>query len=118
MKKGKSSLPSGFVAFMFTDIVNYSAMKRKMPGRFGDQREKAFLQKIKRPHDAIISNSVTAYGGKKVKNTGDGFLIVFTNLERAVVCGIEIQEKLRRRDIKTPLEGRPLKIRIGIHAGQ
>jgi len=119
MKKRKPTtrLPSGVVTFLFTDIVNYSSMKGKMAKRFTIERQDAFVKNIKQPHDEIINRSLTKNGGTKVKDTGDGFLIVFRDVEKAVFCGVEIQENLRRRDIRLPKGAGSLRIRIGIHTG-
>src|SRR5437588_4463159 len=119
MKKGKPNtlLPSGLVTFMFTDIEDYTSIKPKMDGRFSMERQAAFVKDIKEPHDEIIKRSFTKNGGTKVKDTGDGFLIVFRDVEKAVFCGVEIQENLRRRDIHLPNGAGSLRIRIGLHTG-
>jgi len=109
------SLPSGVVTFMFTDIVGSTQMKKKMPGDFTREREEAFVRLIKEPHDDIVAECVKTRGGFIIKSTGDGFLIAFADAEKAVLCAVEIQEKLNAAAISTP-DG-PLQIRIGLNSG-
>lgn len=108
-------LPSGLVTFMFTDIVGSTQMKKRMPGDFSREREEAFLERIKDPHDDIVAKRVKVRGGFIIKSTGDGFLIAFADAETAVLCAVEIQEKLNATAISTP-DG-PLQIRIGLNSG-
>jgi|GEM_PF-513628 len=101
---------------MFTDIVGSTAMKGKMPGATSEERQQAFLERIKAPHERIVRECVDARAGHVVKGTGDGFLIAFSDAEQAVLCGLEIQRRLAAAAIFTP-EG-TLQIRIGLHSGQ
>jgi class 3 adenylate cyclase len=113
--KNLQSLPSGLVTFMFTDIVGSTQMKSKMPGQLSSEREAAFVQRIKDPHDTIVAERVKARDGFIIKGTGDGFMIAFADAEKAVLCAVEIQESLSAAAIFTP-DG-PLQIRIGLNSG-
>jgi adenylate cyclase len=108
-------LPSGLVTFMFTDIVGSTQMKRKMAGELSSEREAAFVQRIKDPHGDIVAERVKVRGGFIIKSTGDGFMIAFADAEKAVLCAVEIQERLDAAAIFTP-DG-PLQIRIGLNSG-
>lgn len=110
------SLPSGLVTFMFTDIVGSTDMKGKMPGTTSGERQEAFREKVKAPHDAIIIDQVRKHGGRIVKGTGDGFLCAFSDAEKAVVCAVEIQREIGNAMIFTP--SGTLQIRIGLNSGQ
>ncbi len=73
---------------MFTDIVNSTAMKRKMPGETSGRRQMAFHEKFKEPHEAIIRKQVSEHEGVIVEGTGDGFFIVFAAAEALIEkCG-------------------------------
>src|SRR5205823_1566931 len=109
------SLPSGLVTFMFTDIVGATDMKGMMPGATSGERQDAFLEKVKAPHDTIITDRVSARGGCVVKSIGDAFLIAFADAEKAVLCGVETQQRLSTASIRTP-DG-VLQIRIGLNSG-
>lgn len=117
MKKGKPTpqLPSGLVTFIFTDIVGSTQMKEQLPGDSSSDRAEHFHRLIKAPHDRIVKDCVKARGGFIVKGTGDGFLLAFADAEKAVLCALEIQDRLKAAAIRTPLG--PLQIRVGINSG-
>jgi class 3 adenylate cyclase len=117
MKKGKltTQLPSGLVTFVFTDIVGSTELKDKLPAASSSERADLFHRLIKTPHNQIITECVETNGGVIVKGTGDGFLIAFTDAEKAVLSTLEIQDKLRAASIRTPLG--MLQVRIGMNSG-
>ena len=86
---------------LFTDIVGSTALAADV----GDSRWRRTLE----AHDAICAQTVSRYGGRRVKSTGDGLLATFDGPARALDCAREI-----RRELHT--EG--LRIRAGVHAGE
>jgi class 3 adenylate cyclase len=88
------------VAIMFTDIVGYTAL-------MGDDEEGAFdlLNKNRELHKPLIEK----YGGKWIKELGDGVMASFATATDAVQCAISIQQAC----YTTP----GLQLRIGIHLG-
>ncbi len=58
---------------------------------------------------------IATHGGEVVNSTGDGYCAVFADAEEAVICAVEIQERLIARAISTPLGA--LQIRVGLHTG-
>lgn len=109
-------LPSGLVTFMFTDIVNSTKLKSLMPGETSGERQDAFHHRIKLLHSRLIFTHVARHGGIIVEGTGDGYFIVFTDAEQAVLCAVEIQSSMAKAPVNTPLG--PVQIRIGLHTGQ
>ncbi len=87
-------------AIMFTDIVGYTAL-------MGDDEQKAFdlLNKNRQLQKPIIEQ----YGGKWIKELGDGVMASFSTATDAVQCSIAIQQACN----SIP----DLKLRIGIHLG-
>lgn len=87
-------------AIVFTDIVGYTAL-------MGSDEDRAFevLAKNRELHKLLIKK----FGGKLIKEMGDGMLISFNLASDAVRCAIEIQKACKQQDI-------PLK--IGIHEGE
>jgi hypothetical protein len=57
-----------------------------------------------------------AFGGRVVKGTGDGLILIFSSAVQAVSCSLEIQRDLQRHGATLPLPQR-LKHRIGVHLG-
>jgi dienelactone hydrolase len=86
---------------MFTDIVGYTAV-------MGEDERKAFnlLKKNRQLQKPLIEQ----YGGKWIKELGDGILASFSTVSDAVLCACTIQQTCN----KIP----DLKLRIGIHLGE
>ncbi|MEO7393881.1 MAG: adenylate/guanylate cyclase domain-containing protein [Chitinophagaceae bacterium] len=87
-------------AIMFTDIVGYTAL-------MGDDEQKAFelLNKNRQLQKPIIEQ----YGGRWIKELGDGVMASFATATDAVQCAISIQRACNS------IPG--LQLRIGIHLG-
>lgn len=88
-------------AIMFTDIVGYTAL-------MGEDEQKAFdlLRKNRQVQRPLIEK----YGGRWIKELGDGVMATFSNATDAVLCAGAIQ--------KTCLDISDLKLRIGINLGE
>ncbi len=98
-------LTGGVLTMMFTDIVNSTGIKAKV----GD---KTFFAALKRHHE-LVRESVSARNGREIRTMGDAFFIGFSVPAEAVICAVEIQQRLA----KTPIlaGGECLQIRIGLH---
>jgi predicted ATPase/class 3 adenylate cyclase len=92
-------------AFMFTDIEGST---RKW------QLHEAAMRDALSDHDGLIRRAVDSCGGRIVKHTGDGFMLVFDN-GRALECALAIQLSMQEADW-TAVDG--LAVRIGIHSGE
>lgn len=99
-----STKPSEFRAVLFTDVVDHTAMM----SRLGDERGREVL----REHERITRDVLAAHGGTEVKADGDGFMMSFTSVARAVECAVALQRAFAAR------EGEPLAIRVGLNAGE
>ena len=89
------------VAIMFTDIVGYTSL-------MGDDEQKAhsLLNKNRKLQKPLIDS----YGGKWIKELGDGVLATFSTVSDAVYCAAAIQQGSK--------EEADLNLRIGIHLGE
>ncbi len=87
-------------AIMFTDIVGYTAL-------MGDDEDKAFdlLDKNRQLQKPLIEQ----FGGKWIKELGDGIMASFSSAIDAVTCATAI--------IKNCENCEGLQLRIGIHVG-
>src|SRR6266516_1044959 len=99
--------PDGTVTIMFSDIEGSTVLTE----RLGDQRWMELL----REHNAIIREQVKAHSGFEVKSEGDGFMVAFQSARKALACASAIQGALAARN-----EGasEPVKVRMGLHAGE
>ena len=100
--------PDGTVTLLFSDIEGSTPMAE----RLGDIRWLALL----REHNAIVRDQIAQYGGFEVKTIGDAFMVAFGSARRAVLCAIGIQQGLSRYNGAHPQH--PVRVRIGLHAGE
>ena len=94
-------------AIMFTDIVDYSAM--------ADKNEKNALELLK-THNDLLREEFSKFNGNEIKNTGDGFLVKFSNTLDSVKSAISIQKSLDLYNT-TKDKNEQINIRIGLHLG-
>lgn len=100
--------PDGTVTLLFTDIEGSTPMAE----RLGDLRWLALV----REHNAIVRDQIAQYGGFEVKTIGDAFMIAFGSARRALLCAIGIQQAVARYSADHPEH--PVRVRIGVHAGE
>ncbi|MCD4698649.1 MAG: adenylate/guanylate cyclase domain-containing protein, partial [Bacteroidales bacterium] len=86
-------------AIVFTDIVGYTKRMEE-----NEQKTMQLLQKQRE----IIFPLVKEYGGKVIKEIGDGLMMMFSSAVQAVRFAIDVQ---------TILKDEELTIRAGIHIG-
>lgn len=88
-------------AIMFTDIVGYTAI-------MGQDEEKAF--RLLNKNRQIQRPIVETFGGKWIKELGDGVMASFPTVTDAVNAALKIQEACRQTN--------EFMLRIGIHLGE
>jgi class 3 adenylate cyclase/tetratricopeptide (TPR) repeat protein len=96
------------LAIMFTDIKGYSAMV--------GAHEARTLAAVTE-HRALVRESLARHGGHEHRTTGDGFLVLFESAVNAVLCAIEIQERMLARNAAQP-PAEQLWLRIGLNVGE
>lgn len=69
-----------------------------------------------RTHDRIIRRALDLHGGQEVKHTGDGIMASFASVQGALAGAIAIQQGLDEHNGSHP--GSPLRVRIGLSAGE
>jgi YVTN family beta-propeller protein len=94
---------SGTATVMFTDVESSTDITT----RLGDDAAASLLA----THNTIVLDQVAAFGGRDVRSTGDGFLVVFDSARAAVSCALAIQRELTERE-------HPIRVRIGLNAGE
>ena len=86
---------------LFSDIVGST----ERGSALGDDRWKALLDS----HDRTVREQIRRFKGHEVNTTGDGFVVSFDGVARAVRCAREIRKSVARLG---------LEIRIGLHTGE
>ncbi len=97
----------GTVTIAFTDIVDST----KLNGLLGDDRWMDVLH----AHNDVIEEVTAEFAGTIVKNQGDGFMLAFPSSRRALGCALGVQHAIGER-FNDP--GSPIRVRIGLHAGE
>ncbi|MEC8915472.1 MAG: adenylate/guanylate cyclase domain-containing protein, partial [Candidatus Neomarinimicrobiota bacterium] len=88
-------------AIVFTDIVGFTQLTAD------DQQKASDLLDFQRNE---LKPLVETFGGKWVKEVGDGLILTFDTITNAVQCCLKIQEKAKAIE--------NLSLRIGIHLGE
>jgi class 3 adenylate cyclase len=97
----------GTVTILFCDMVDYAGMTE----RLGDQASRRIL----REHHRMVRDALARHGGREISVQGDGFMVAFGGVARALRCAVDIQ---RAFDAFGPAEGgEPIAVHIGIHTG-
>ncbi|MDQ2950636.1 MAG: AAA family ATPase, partial [Chloroflexota bacterium] len=95
-------------AFLFSDLRDYTTFVETK----GDRAAAALL----RDYRGLIRREVARFEGAEVKTEGDSFYVVFDSASTALDCAVAIARKCAAHNEKDP--ERPLKVGIGIHAGE
>jgi len=99
---------SAFRIILFTDMEGSTDLVQ----RLGDEGAMRLL----RVHDKIIRGALESTGGREVKHTGDGIMVSFASVQGALAAAIAIQQGFHEHN--APGAGPPLRVRIGVSAGE
>jgi class 3 adenylate cyclase len=97
----------GNVTIFFSDIESSTEMAE----RLGDERAREVL----RAHNSMTRLEIEKQGGTEVKALGDGFMVGFASVRRAILCVVGIQRAMEGYNRDNPDE--PVRVRIGLHTG-
>lgn len=86
---------------MFTDIVGSTNQAAKV----GDAEWRSRLER----HNDIVRTQLEHFGGREVKQIGDGFLSAFDSPAKAIACAVATLHEVSSLD---------LQVRAGIHLGE
>ncbi len=112
-----STLPTGTVTFLFTDIEGSTSLWEQHP----DAMQVALAR-----HDALLRHAIESSHGRIVKTTGDGVLAVFGAAADALAACLAAQRAFQVPETSvsapkpTAFDARlpvTLKVRMGLHTG-
>lgn len=103
-------LDSGVRTILFTDIEASTAITQ----RIGD----AAAMTMVHAHDTIVRTALDAHQGTEVKHMGDGIMACFASAVGAVQAAIDVQSALASPDAPMIDVDTPLRLRIGLSAGE
>jgi class 3 adenylate cyclase len=97
----------GTVTILFCDMVDYAGMTE----RLGDQASRQVL----REHHRVVRDAIARHGGREISVQGDGFMVAFGGVARALRSAIDIQRAFLAH---IPVgDGEPIAVHIGVHTG-
>jgi len=102
------SSSAGVVTLLFTDLV----ASTKLLARLGDDA----AEDLRRVHFELLRTAISTGGGQEVKTLGDGLMVVFTSSLQAIRSAVAIQQATEAHNGRH--SDRPLRVRIGLHAGE
>lgn len=103
---GSAGSRSATAIVLFTDVVGSTELRTEL----GDDR----ADEVRRGHDQVLRDAISARGGVAVKGTGDGVMAVFDAAAEAIAAGTGMQQATRRYSEQS---GVGVDIRVGISAG-
>jgi class 3 adenylate cyclase len=104
----RRDLPTdGTVTILFCDMVDYAGMTE----RLGDQASRQVL----REHHRIVRDAIARHGGREISVQGDGFMVAFGGVARALRCAVDIQRAVLA--FVPDDEGETIAVHIGVHTG-
>ena len=93
---------------LFTDIEDSTHLTEMLGDRQWDE--------IIDAHNQIVREEIQLHSGFEVKQTGDGFLIVFSDGIQALRCAARIQARVTVRADRLGTDW-PIHVRMGVHRG-
>ncbi len=100
-----SSLPTGIVTFLYSDIEGSTPLWEQMPEAM--RRSLAL-------HDEILRQAISAHAGHTYKVIGDAFQAAFAEPTQALAAAVDAQRRLAAAGWG---ETGPLRVRMGLHTG-
>jgi hypothetical protein len=97
-----SEVTSAFRIICFTDLVGST----ELLDRLGQSEYMVLLTE----HDLIIREALIRWRGREVKHTGDGFMAVFEDVDKALGWSIDVRDSFGQHP--------DLEVRVGIAAGE
>ncbi len=104
----QAELDQGTITIVFSDIESSTERATAM----GDTR----WMRVLGAHNEIITRHVEKWGGRVVKNQGDGFMLTFNGARQALMAMIGVQRELEEHAANDPDGG--VRIRVGVHTGE
>ena len=101
-----SSLPTGTVTFLFTDIQGSVTLWERSP---------ALMAAAQQVHNTVLRQTIQGNEGIVFKTVGDSLQAVFSTAPQALKAAIEAQRGIQSARWN---ELGPLKVRMGLHTGE
>jgi class 3 adenylate cyclase len=101
-----TTLPSGTVTFVFSDIEGSTALLKRLGERYAE---------LIAEHRRIVRETFGRHGGVEIDMQGDSFFFAFARARDAATAAVEVQ---RAHAEQTWPEGESVRVRMGLHTGE
>jgi class 3 adenylate cyclase len=101
-----SSLPSGTVTFVFSDIEGSTALLKRLGERY---------ENVLSDHRRLMRDCFAEHGGVEIDTQGDAFFFAFPRARDAVAAAVAAQRA--HVEHEWPEEG-AVRVRMGLHTGE
>lgn len=102
-----SSLPTGTVTFLFTDVEGSTDLLRRLgPVEYGRAQD---------AHAVMMRTAIERAGGVEIRTVGDAFFVAFSSAADAVTAAVDAQRRLAGHAWPNGCE---LRVRMGLHTGE
>jgi class 3 adenylate cyclase len=101
-----TTLPSGTVTFVFSDIEASTMLLKRLSERYGDLIAK---------HRRIVRDTFGAHKGGEIDTQGDAFFFAFARARDAVIAAVAVQ---RAHVVQEWPGGVNPRVRMGLHTGE
>ena len=101
-----SSLPSGTVTFVFSDIEGSTALLKRLGEGYAD---------LIGEHRRIVRETFGGQGGVEIDMQGDSFFFAFARARDAVTAAVDVQ---RAHAAHEWAGGETVRVRMGLHTGE
>ena len=105
---GPAHVESDTMTILFSDIESHTEQVAAM----GDAAWFDLLAE----HNRVFREELARAGGREVKAQGDGFMLAFTSVRRALTFAVAAQQRLAEHSAADP--DRAIRVRIGLHTGE
>jgi class 3 adenylate cyclase len=101
-----TSLPSGTVTFVFSDVEGSTGLLKRLGDRYAE---------VIAEHRRIVRDTFGDHGGVEIDVQGDAFFFAFARARDAVAAAVAAQRAHAERDWP---DGEDVRVRMGLHTGE
>jgi class 3 adenylate cyclase len=101
-----TSLPSGTVTFVFSDIEGSTGLLKRLGDGYGE---------VIAEHRRIVRDALGAHDGVEIDTQGDSFFYAFARARDAVAGAVAVQRAHAEREWPG---GEQVRVRMGLHTGE
>jgi class 3 adenylate cyclase len=101
-----STLPTGTVTFVFTDVEGSTALLKRLGEQYGE---------LLSEHRRLIRETFSARVGVEIDTQGDAFFFAFSRAREALAASIDAQRAHARHEWPAGID---VRVRMGLHTGE